>query len=300
MAAHVLIKFEAYLLTEKRVAHNTFAAYKRDIEQFEQFLHSKNKEFDQSLSPEDIKDFLQELHNEQLHASSIARKISALKTLFQYVHQHLSWPNHAEHIIFPKIEKRLPKYLSEQEIEQLFIAAENDRSDAGIRNKVMLYLLYVSGMRISELTKLKRSNIHFDTGFIAITGKGGKGRMIPLPQGMLVALKEYMQTVHSAFVAKGRQTDYLFPIIYAGKIKPISRQALWGILNDLWEKTGIKKNISPHQLRHSFATHMLKNGANLRSLQLLLGHENLSTVQIYTHVEKSYARNIYDKKHPRS
>lgn len=300
MAKQLLVKFEAYLLTEKRVSQNTFSAYKRDIEQFVSFLEKEHKEFSEQLTLDDIKLFLQELHCQQLHASTISRKISAFKTLFHYLHDHHGWQDLAQHIIFPKIEKRLPKYLSEQEIEQLFQVAQTDTSEAGIRNKVMLYMLYVSGMRISELTALKRSNIHFDSNYVAITGKGGKGRMIPLPDGMMQELKEYITTVHAAFVSRGHKTDYLFPIVYAGKVKPISRQALWGILKDLWKQTGCNKVISPHQLRHSFATHMLQKGANLRSLQLLLGHENLSTVQIYTHVEKSYARDIYDKKHPRS
>ena len=201
-------------------------------------------------------------------------------------------PDLGQQLTFPKIEKRLPNYLSEQEIEILLQMADRDTSTLGKRNKVMLYLLYVTGLRITELTTLKTSAIQWDTGFLHVEGKGGKQRMIPLPQPMrsLELLKEYAD----------KQRDYLFPIRYAGTIRPITRQAFWGILKQLWKKTGIAKSISPHQLRHSLATHLLKRGADLRSLQLLLGHENLSTVQIYTHVETSHLRTIYNKKHPRS
>ena len=186
--------------------------------------------------------------------------------MFSYAHEHHGWPKLAEDLIFPKLEKRLPQHLPENEVEVLLKVADLDNSDIGVRNKVMLYLLYVSGMRITELTTLSVSSLHFDTGFIALQGKGGKGRMVPLPAPMLDLLKYYLNAVHSSFVARGRATDYLFPIFYAGKIKPISRQAFWGILKKMWEKTGIKRSISPHKLRHSLATHLLQKGADLRSL----------------------------------
>jgi integrase/recombinase XerD len=166
-----------------------------------------------------------------------------------------------------------------------------------------MYLLYVSGMRISELVHMRVSDIQFDTGFLKITGKGEKERLIPVPEAMRQMLREYLETAHRDFMTKKGGTvhnDYLFPTWYAGTIKPITRQACWMILNSLWLKTGIQKTISPHQLRHSLATHMLKNGVDLRSLQQILGHENIGTVEIYTHVEVSHIREVYDKKHPRS
>lgn len=298
----ILTKFCAYLLTEKRVATNTFNAYRRDIEQFVDYL-VRNKLNVMVIKLAEVKEFLAHLKELHMSAKSMSRKISSLKTFFNYMSQHHNVENLAEHLTFPKVEKRLPSYLSEKEVEKLLQVAQSDTSNAGIRNKTMLYLLYTSGMRITELTTLKVSNIHFDTGFIAVSGKGGKGRMIPIPQFMMQMLKKYLETTHRTFTnskGKHRPTDYLFPVFYAGKVKPISRQAFWTILKKMWAKTGNKRSISPHKLRHSLATHMLKNGADLRSLQLLLGHENLSTVQIYTHVETSYLRKVYDKKHPRS
>ena len=293
-------KFEAYLLTERRVSHNTFAAYKKDIEQFFTFLDQSRILVEQAELV-NLKAFLSYLKEQKLSARSMSRKISTLKVFYTWAHQYHGWKNYAHELIFPKLEKKLPTYLSEPEIEQLLHAADQEGSPAGLRNKMMLYLLYVSGMRISELVHLKITDIHFDTGFIAVRGKGGRDRMIPIPMPMLELLKKYISEVHKVFLHRTKkQTDYLFPIIYGKKIKPISRQSFWGILKKLWAKTGNKRPISPHKLRHSLATHLLRRGADLRSLQMILGHENLSTVQIYTHVDTGYLRKIYDKKHPRS
>jgi len=298
----IIDRFNTYLLTEKRVSSNTFSAYKHDIEQCVNFLSAQKVEPDK-INVKDIKNFLHYLKKIGSSARTMSRKISSLKVFFSYFQQQYGLSNVAEDLTFPKLEKRLPQYLSEQEIQKLFEVAGRDTTINGIRNKIMLYLLYASGMRISELTHLQLSDVHFDTGLIFVQGKGGKGRMIPIPEAMNQFLKEYINTVHKAITTKNgvaRKTEYLFPVYYGGKSKPITRQSFWIILKQLWKKTGIDRPISPHKLRHSLATHMLKNGADLRSLQLLLGHENLSTVQIYTHVETSYLRKIYDKKHPRS
>lgn len=287
----IITKFEAYLLTERRVAKNTFSAYKQDLAQFVSFL-AQHKITIEQATVDDVKRYLSYLKTNAIGARSMARKISALKLFFAYAHEHAGFVDITHDMQGPKLEKKLPSFLSEQEIAQLLQVADADTSEQGVRNKVMLYLLYVSGMRISELTNLRVSDIHADTGFIMIRGKGGKERMVPVPQDMIELLHNYMQTI--------RGSDYLFAVRYGGKIKPISRQACWHVLNGLWKKTGISRTISPHMLRHSLATHMLKNGADLRSLQLLLGHENISTVQIYTHVETTHLRTVYDIKHPRS
>ena len=299
----LLTKFEAYLLTEKCVAFNTFSAYKNDLEQLNSYLLKCGKQEIAEINAELLKKFLHHLYELNLTARTMARKISSLKLFFTYGHDRFGFENNAQDLIFPKLDKGLPSDISEEELAQLFAVAEQDTSDAGQRTKVMLYLLYVSGMRISELTNIKLPNIHFDTGFIEVQGKGGKGRLIPLPQPMLELLEHYLKTIHRKFINVdhgSRATDYLFPTFYAGKVKAITRQSFWMNLKDLWAKTGNMRSISPHVLRHSFATHMLKRGADLRSLQILLGHETIATVQIYTHVETSYLRTIYDKKHPRS
>ena len=291
-------KFEAYLLTEKRVAANTFAAYKRDIDQFFRYFAEKKIELT-DLQTQDVKEYLRYLkHDLQLRSRSIMRKMSSLKVLFKYLHEHAHVPNLAEDLTFPKLEKRLPTFLTEEEVAHLLQEAEKDTSDYGVRNKVLLYLLYVTGMRISELVALEIPQFQFDTGFIHVQGKGGKARMVPVPEAILEMVKKYVSDMRVKM--PNHQTDFLFPVLYAGAIKHITRQAVWAMLKQFCIRAGIKKTISPHKLRHSLATHMLKSGVDLRSLQILLGHENLATVQIYTHVETSYLRTLYDKKHPRS
>lgn len=289
-------QFKMYLLTERCVSANTFSAYKTDINQFIEFLPPEQQNIT-LLTAKEIKLFLHHLNQLNVTARTLARKISSLKSFFSYLHEKFSLPDLAKELIFPKLEKKLPHYLTEQEVEQLLAVACNDTSLHQLRNKVMLYLLYTTGMRITELTSLKVSDIHFDTGYVNVFGKGGKQRMIPLPQPIIPLLREYLEkpTRQQEF-----KSEYLFCVIYGNRSKPISRQAFWAILNQLWKKTGNQKSISPHQLRHSLATHLLKRGADLRSLQFLLGHENVSTVEIYTHIETSHLRAVYNKKHPRS
>lgn len=293
-------KFEAYLLTEKHVAYNTFQAYMHDIEQCFQFAQSKGKRLDE-IDKATLKDFLFYLKKNKVSAHTLARKISTLKLFFGWTHKSYGWQPIADDLVFPKLDKKLPNYLSEQEVQELLQAAHEDiADDTGKRNLIMLYLLYSAGLRITELTNLTFSDFNIDSGVITLMGKGNKQRIVPLPSHVMAMVQEYKEKIHPKFTKMHGTTEYLFPVIYAGVIKPISRQAYWNILKQLCAKTSIKRSVSPHVLRHSLATHLLKNGAHLRSLQLLLGHENLSTVQIYTHVEISHLRNLYNKKHPRS
>jgi site-specific recombinase XerD len=293
-------QFKIYLLTEKRVSHNTVQAYITDIRQFLDFL--SDHLIDRDIQPADLKVYLATLKKTQLASRSMARKVSSLKAFFGYLYRFHGCSNVAEVLMFPKLEKRLPKCLTEEEIEALLKIAAEDRSKNGERNRLMLCLLYVSGMRISELINLQASAIHEDNNLIAVHGKGGKERMIPICHEIIVMLTEYINSNKIRFQAKGfaSENQFLFPVCYAGYIKPMTRQACWAIIKKIWSTTGIQKTISPHMLRHSLATHLLKHGADLRSLQMLLGHENLSTVQIYTHLDTSYLRSIYDAKHPRS
>lgn len=299
-AKQIQTKFEAYLLTEQRVATNTFFSYKRDINQFVEFLEKNNISLEK-VTGDELKQFVHYLYGLKLSARSIGRKISTLKTFFAYLNRHFDIKNHAKELVIPKIEKRLPSYLTQEEVTRILAVSEEDRSSLGIRNSMMVYILYGSGMRVSELINIKISDIHFDTRFISIEGKGGRQRMIPLPQSVMTLLSNYIQMQTSAVVSQlMKNSVYLFPILYGKKIKPISRQSCWVILKKICEQAGIKRAISPHQLRHSFATHMLEKGVDLRSLQVLLGHEEITTVEVYTHVETSQLRKIYDKKHPRS
>ena len=292
-------KFEAYLLTEKRVSKNTFLSYQKDLNQFIEFLEFNTIILEKSTGDE-LKRFVHYLYGLKLSARSIARKISTLKTFFTYVSQYFNIKNNAKELHIPKIEKRLPTYLTQDEVSIVLNYSEKDRSALGIRNSIMLYLLYSSGMRVSELVNMKISDIHFDTRFISIEGKGGRQRMIPLPEVIMNLLHDYLQKHVQNTITIKIDPVYLFAIVYGKKIKPISRQSCWNILKTICQQAGIKRAISPHQMRHSFATHMLEKGVDLRSLQVLLGHEEITTVEVYTHVETSQLRKIYDKKHPRS
>lgn len=294
-------QFRIYLLTEKRVSTHTLEAYCTDLRQFLSFMSNKALS-PEEVKPADLKEFLANLKKDELASRSMARKVSSLKAFYGYINRYHGLDNCAESLIFPKLESRLPKCLSESDIEALLAAALTDKTLHGLRNRVMLSLLYVSGMRISELIKLRTSDIHQESKLIAVQGKGGKGRLIPIPHEIIVLIDQYSQEMISLFKSKNLQSEnlYIFPVCYGGVIKPMTRQACWAIIKKIWAKTGIAKPISPHMLRHSLATHMLQHGADLRSLQMLLGHENLSTVQIYTHLDTSYVRSIYDAKHPRS
>jgi len=299
---HYLTHFEMFLLTEKRVAQNTFAAYNKDIEQFLDFLKSEKKNLTKCGKPQ-LKKFLRALKQTGISSKTLSRKISSLKLFFSFLHDRFDFANKAASLIFPKTEKKLPIYLSEEEIQKLFDAANKNNSYRGVRNKVMLSLLYASGMRVSELVSMKLDQIRFDTGFVSIIGKGSKERMVPVPQRVIELIRFYIDKVYNKLLPKELRNEknvYLFPVGYQKKIKPISRQQFWSILKKIIIKAGITKNISPHTLRHSLATHLLKKGVNIRLLQVLLGHEQLTTVQIYTHLENSHLREEYDKKHPRA
>lgn len=287
--------FHTYLVTERRSSNNTVQAYMTDLQQLETFLDT-NKKTIETATAEDLKKFLAELTTQGIGARSLARKISTLKAFYAYLHDKHNLTNVSEGLVFPKVEKKLPSFLTEEELEKLLQAADADHSSHGLRNRAFLYLLYTTGMRISELVNVKISDIKFDAHIVAVHGKGGKDRLIPLPTPIMKLIQQYVKSISSP----AADSDYLFATRYRNMYKPISRQACWIILKKLWKKTGNTRPISPHQLRHSLATHLLKKGADLRSLQKLLGHENVSTVQVYTHVDTGHLRDVYDKKHPRS
>lgn len=299
-----LAQFEIYLLTEKRAAQNTVQAYLQDMRQFAGYLAKRSLVFEQ-LELTQLKAYLLYLRkNQALAARSLARKISALKVFYGYLGREHQFDNLAASLSLPKLERRLPQFLSEAEIEQLLAQAQKDGSDLGQRNLMMLSLLYITGMRISELVNLKVSALNFEAGLIKVQGKGDKERLVPVPPAFLAQLAQnYLNGPYRNLQGKLGQTqpsEYLFPVQYGAQLRPITRQAFWQILKQLAKQAGLKADLSPHKLRHSLATHLLRKGANLRVLQLLLGHENLATVQIYTHVDTDYLRQIYDRRHPRS
>lgn len=293
--------FANYLLTEKRVSTNSFSAYTRDIAQLLLFFADQKLSLN-SCERADLKLFLRFLRNNGISPKSLARKISSIKLLFGFLEERYQIENKSDALIYPKLDQKLPVYLTNDEVYTLLEVADQDVTPRGMRNKVIIHVLYATGMRVSELCGLSVNQIYFDTGFVQLMGKGNKQRMIPLPKATLQLLRTYLDDVHNTLVPAQfyRTHEYLFPTIWGEKVRPITRQSVWNILKELLTRAGITKNISPHSLRHSIATHLLNNGADIRSLQLLLGHENLNTIQMYTHLETTQLRAIYDAKHPRS
>lgn len=294
----IVVRFNAYLLTEKRASHNTVQAYCSDMQQYVAFLSVQQIVLSQATD-EHIKSFMCSLKNAGITAKTIARKVASLKIFYAWAAHALKWNDYAQKILTPRIERTLPQYLSEEMLEQFLQQVDSDTSPTGRRNKVLIYVLYSTGMRVSEITQLTINALRLEEGFLYVQGKGGKQRIIPLPEPIISLLQEYLNTLHAQFIKMHQPTDYLFPVAYGKKVKPLSRQACWAIIKKIAKGIDLSQ-ISPHTLRHSLATHLLKNGADLRSLQMILGHEQISTVQIYTHIETSYLRSIYDKKHPRS
>jgi len=297
--------FEAHLITERRVSRNTVSAYKKDITQFITYLESHNHTL-LALSQGVFHGFFQRLIDMRCKSRTIARKIAALKTFFTYLCDTFGIPNSAALLNSPKCESTLPRYLSEAEIQKLIAVAREDSGPYALRNYLIVLFLYSTGVRISELLSLHIADIRFDNRTILVNGKGNKQRIIPLPTELVPLLQEYLTFLkqsHEEAVILFRAThtfQYLFPSYYGNSKRALTRQAFWQILKKLCAKAGINKDISPHQLRHSLATHLLKKGADLRSLQLLLGHETLGTIHVYTHLDTTTLRSMYDKKHVRS
>lgn len=299
----IVDKFQRHLVTERYVSAHTVDAYRRDIAQFVKYLSSKTSVATfQDIRLQHIKDFLKYLrYTLKVSPRSASRKLSALKTLAEYAQTYHHIPLFTKGITFPKLPKHLPKHISQDQIQDIVAAAQQDTTIVGQRNKVILCLLYACGIRVSELINLQIEHVNFEENYVQVFGKGSKERITPIPLELAGLLQHYITTIHPQLTAACKETtNLLFPIVLNKKIKSLTRQAVFKIIKQLAQKAGLVHSISPHILRHSLATHLLKKGANLRVLQMLLGHEKLTTVQVYTHIDVSHLRSLYDKYHPRS
>lgn len=281
--------FEQYLLLEKKYSKNTVKSYINDLETFAYYFKSKQLK---QITKEDLDKYITYL-NQYLTSKSLARHISCLKTFYKflmldgYIKQNV-----ASHLSSPKIGKNLPRILSEEEIEKLL---DINLIDAySYRNKAMLELMYSSGLRVTELINLKVNDIDFNMNLVKIFGKGNKERLVPIGDYAMNAIDNYLKNFRSQFL-KTKMTDYLFLNSRGDKM---TRQAFFKIIKKQAIVVGIKTEISPHTLRHSFASHLLKNGADLRTIGELLGHESISSTQIYTHVSNEFLKENYKESHP--
>lgn len=296
MLTQLLKEYQYYLRISKGLSQNTITSYISDLKEYVDFLQ-KNYSIKQpkQITKEHIRNFIARLKRKEEAASSISRKISAIRSFHRFLLQEKEVDeNIASLIHLPKKEKKLPTVLSIDEVENL-ISQTTGEKPLDLRNKAMLELLYGSGLRVSELLNLNLSDLHVNTGFIDVIGKGNKERIVPLGEEGAYALKKYIEASRPQL--KNVSEDALFVNTRGNKL---SRVGVYKIIKNLALKAGIIKDISPHTLRHSFASHLLENGVDLRFVQELLGHEDVSTTQIYTHINKKQLKEVYDKYHPRS
>ena len=290
-------QFIFFMQAERGVSKNTIDSYRRDLKKFILYLGKINKKNSlKTVSKDDIVDFLMLLKDNKMATASIARNLASLKTFWKFlVSERIMEENIAAVIETPKIWKSVPDVLNKKEVEML-LEKPSANTVLGIRDKAILELMYASGLRVSEVSDLKKTNINTAAEFIKCTGKGGKERIIPLGKEAKKNIERYIAKVRYK-LSKRTGDDHLF-LSRLGK--KISRQSLWKMIKKYADHCGIHKHITPHTLRHSFATHLLEGGAELRGVQEMLGHADISTTQIYTHINKEKLRGIHEKYHPRA
>lgn len=296
--APLAAEFEAFLnyaRVEKGLAANSIAAYRRDLAEFEGFLHRARKDL-KKVTREEIRSFLASLYQRGLSARSVARHLVSLRNVFRFLLRegNLQIDPTAE-IDAPKIGQSLPKYLTADEVETL-LQQPDVSTPAGLRDKAMLEVLYATGMRVSELIGLRWEDFEMNLGVVRCLGKGNKERLIPVGKSALREVEAYVQRGRPQ-LGKKRNAPVLFLNQRGGRL---SRVGFWKILGHYGRAAGFANALTPHVVRHSFATHLLERGADLRSIQLMLGHSDISSTQIYTHVLKERLKQVYQDHHPRA
>lgn len=292
---HYLDLFLNYLQVEKGLADNTLEAYSRDVGNYLGFLAGKGYGEFAAVRPVDVASFLQKLKEGGIGPRSRARALSAVRMFHRFLMiENYCDVNPTAIIEAPKSVNKLPSILSGREVERL-LAAPGCEGDTAARDRAMLELLYATGLRVSELVALRVRDVNLDAGYLLTMGKGSKERLVPIGESARTCLTGYVATARQRMDKTG-ECDRLF-LTRLGR--GMTRQAFWNIIRKRALEAGIEKNISPHTLRHSFATHLLENGADLRSVQLMLGHADLSTTQIYTHVTRERLKKLHEAFHPR-
>ena len=293
-----ILGFKSYLKLERSLSENSIEAYLHDIGMLEQFLEVTK----QKVSPIEIKlshlrDFITWINDLGLSARSQARIISGLKGFFKYCLMENIISDDPAHLLeAPRLGRKLPDTLSVEDINNLIGVIDLSKPE-GVRNKAMLETLYGCGLRVSELVGLKLSNVHFEIGFLKVTGKGDKERLVPIGTVAVKHLKIYINEVRCHINITPGFEDYVF---LNKNGKSLSRVMVFLVIKQLAERIQLKKSISPHTFRHSFATHLIEGGADLRAVQEMLGHESITTTEIYTHLDRDYLRASIIKHHPRS
>ncbi|HIY57185.1 MAG TPA: site-specific tyrosine recombinase XerD [Candidatus Tetragenococcus pullicola] len=292
-----IIDYLHYLMIERGLSENTRSSYQRDLKKYLSFLKKKEISDWQAVDRYIILDFLQELKKEKLAATTITRMITSLRRFHQYLRQE-RYTDHdpMQHIDSPKKAQKLPDTLSLDEVEKLIETPDTSKL-LGLRDRAILEVMYATGLRVSELIHLKLNDLHLKIGLLQTVGKGDKERIVPLGELAVTWIGRYLELARPVLTKKHPEEEHLFVNNHG---TGLSRQGIWKNLKQVVQKAGIHKNVTPHTLRHSFATHLLENGADLRTVQELLGHADISTTQIYTHVTKKRMTDVYKEYFPRA
>jgi integrase/recombinase XerD len=295
----LLDRFSNYLLIERSLTKLSASFYIADVRQFFSVLGKGDDIKINNKSSDDIRHYIVTLNSLGLASSSVSRKVSSLKLFFRFlVSEGIISSDPSEDIALPKVKKKLPVVLTINEIVQIINSTQTENQGRTIkdyRTWAMLETLYATGVRISELLSMRMSDISLSEGFIRVFGKGSKERIVPLGKLAIKAIKEYLQLARNK-ILKGRASEYLF---LNNRGQKMTRMGFWKILQEYLKKAKITKRVTPHTFRHSFATHLLEGGANLRAVQEMLGHSNIVTTQIYTHIDRKYLKEVYRTFHPR-
>src|ERR1700730_8084373 len=284
-----------YLRVEKGLSENTIHAYRRDMKKFTSFVGKREIKL-QQVSRGDVVEFLSTLYPKGLDSRSVARHLATIRPFFRFllVEGDLT-EDPAANIESPKFRQSLPDFLSIEEVDRLL--AQPDVTDArGLRDKAMIELMYSTGLRVTELCGLRLADVQMDAGCLRCVGKGNKERQVPIGRQALAVVEEYLRTSRPQILGEG-SSQYVFVNRNGNKV---DRIIFWKILSEYGRKARLRKNLTPHMLRHSFATHLLDHGADLRSVQMMLGHADISTTQIYTHVVEERLKQVYKTHHPRA
>lgn len=296
-----LKQYLQFIRVEKGLAENSTVSYENDLKRYLQFLQRECKLKDLGgVTLQHIEQFLDQLAELELSPGTIARNISSIRSFHEFaVVENFSEANPAELVDLPKKAQKLPEVLTADEVLNILDQADRTK-DAGIRDAAILETLYATGMRVSELTGLELDNLFFEIGFIRVYGKGNKERLVPAGEHAQSSIEHYIENVRGRFLNSKNRSKSKNKLFLNQRGGPLSRMSIWNIVNKYAEKAGIDKNVYPHIFRHSFATHLLEGGADLRAVQEMLGHSSIMTTEIYTHVDRSMLHQVHKEFHPRA
>ena len=293
-----LDSFLVYLTMNRGLSKNTIESYSRDISSLTAFLGKRGISDSTAVSEHEIAAFFEYLRKKKLSPRSVARNIVSLKQFFRFLlTEKVITGDPMRNTVSPKPAKTLPHTLSLSEVETLLREPEKGKSEKALRDRAMLEVLYATGVRVSELVSLELNRVNLDHGYVITLGKGSKERIVPIGNAAIRKTRDYLSDARPKLL-RGRSSEYLF--VTSRTASKMSRQRFWRIIKDYALAAGIHSHITPHVLRHSFATHLLERGADLRAIQAMLGHSDISTTQIYTYVEKERLKRIHKKSHPRA